>query len=242
MRISICTLWFEVCILCSFNLVTAGELSPRKPWWADDPSVLEPQVRATYEVPGRWKATVYSRIWPRSIYPEGKEFQIENTLCYVEVTAPESQNPRRVWQQTFATMTQGSPDTILRGFVLGPADDNRFCLAFLRASTVFFATIDANNNLGPMEDSASEAGPQGSEVTAKPSEVIQLSQIRDRNKGFLRHVSSYRIVIDAISSYAGSATIHLHMGAQKAALRFFPDDKDTRYEVYLLDSPGANQE
>ena len=223
-------------VICGLPRMSVGESSSREPWWVNDPCALEPRVHATYEVPGGWKATVYTRLWPRLIGHEGEGFQIENTLCYVEVTDPESQTSRRVWQHALASATRESPDFVFHDYALGPVDEERFCLAVVFGASVIFAVVDARDDLPPAEDSSAEAvtPTTGTDGSDKVPHVVQMMPLRRSIKGLFPRFHASSLAIDAVSCCGDLATIHLHQDDEKAVLRFSLDAEEPQYEVYLV--------
>ena len=223
---------FGMYIVCSFPVVSVGQFVPPEPWWADDPGALEPEAHATYEVPEEWKATIYTQLWPRVLYAQGQEFQVENTLCYVEVTDSENQTSRRVWQYPRVSATRNSPDFIFHDFTLGPAKGESFCLAVIFGGSIVFSVVDARDDLPRMEDSSVETGTprMGADVSKNAPREIRLRDIERLPSSFSRR----SLRIDAVSCCGDLATICLRQSNDKAVLRFSLDDEEPHYEVYLL--------
>lgn len=223
-----------LCIICCLCIASAERSNEKAE--VNNSSVLGPQTRATLELRGEWKATLFSRPFVSTFLVEGKEVRLTDTLYYVEVVTSDSETPRRVWQRIFATMLS-SPQAIHKSFVFGPGDDHRVCLAFIQGFTVYFFILDSRDNVSPLHESDTivdtSKSPSATIIDHDPNAIV-LPQVLGKEFRQVLAEKEMETSIDAISCHANYAVIHLSIGQQKLILKCSLGAEKPSCSIYQL--------
>jgi hypothetical protein len=230
--------YLSVCIVfCCLSRVFAKEQNAQIR--SGDTSIQKPKVIATFESINKWKATVFLQPLIQKIKrTDGTEVEQVHTLCYVGVLPKDSNTIHPVWQCVFGNVP-GLGNLLPDKFVLGPAEGNKLCLAFMyRIPTGSFClfVLDPNNevNLYKEIDDASKdkKSPNAHLDNQDPNNVIPLSNILKQYKN--SDVGLGIQTINSVCYYANSAVFYLSGLERNFVLHYAIIDGKPIYSVYKL--------
>jgi hypothetical protein len=193
----------------------------------------EPRVLGIIESRGEWKATIFAKpVSHKMSLMEGKEAQLVNTLCYVDVLPVDSNAPLRVWQREFA----GDPigQTAPHSFAIGPVDEYRFCIAFLEGFRLYSFILDRRSKLDPKEDVPGPGAfdPNLTRPAGPDPDAIGLLQLLDRKH--YPDLTPESLSISSVCGFGESTTIDLRVGKQRVGLCCQRGEKKVNCRIFQL--------
>ena len=237
-----------ICIVFSSSIIIAAENSSKTS--LSESSKLQQKVIATFELVNKWKVTLFSRpikyLIKRS---DGTEGQYDYTLCYVGVSPADSNTVRIIWQFVFVNPPSSGVHFLPDKFVFGPADKNKFCLAFkypYPTSSLCFFVLNPNGEEVHLYDDINKMindknSPNAHVENQDPNNFIQLSKIHFQNE--FRNIGPELLTINSVCCYGNSAVFSLSsteniFKLSKAKgnfiLRYSIVDENAAYNVYKI--------